>query len=184
VILEDIKAMKRSSQGEFKMEINDNAKYNGLILRVFLGLTVLFWGYEKLVIEKLTKSYTVDYGGFMPIDVQTFLQFAGWGQIIMGICLILGLLTRVQATIAVMMGLVTIIVPGLIIIQDVPHFAYAFAFTGGALVLFLEGSGPLSLDHWLLNKKPKPYRMSNNTVRTAPIDYAQMISARQSRETN
>ena len=97
------------------MSANDNVKYNGLILRIFLGLTVLFWGYEKLVIEKLIKSYTVDYGSFMLVDVQTFLQLAGWGQIIMGICLIMGLFSRIQAAIAIMMGLVTIIVPGLII---------------------------------------------------------------------
>ena len=41
------------------MAANDHAQYYGLILRVFLGLTVLFWGYEKLVIEKLTQSYTM-----------------------------------------------------------------------------------------------------------------------------
>ena len=149
------------------MAVNDRAKYNGLILRVFIGLTVLFWGYEKLVVEKLPKAYTMDYGAFIPIDVQTFLQFAGWGQIIMGICLIMGLLTRMQAAIAIMMGLVTIIVPGLIIMQDVPHFAYAFAFTGGSLVLFLEGNSPFSLDHWLRNKKLN--RLSNNAVNAAPV---------------
>jgi uncharacterized membrane protein YphA (DoxX/SURF4 family) len=160
--------MKRNSQGEFKMMVNDNARYSGLILRVFIGLTVLFWGYEKLVVEKLTKSYLMDYGGFMPIDVKTFLQFTGWGQIIMGICLIMGLLTRMQAAIAVMMGLVTIIVPGLIIMQDVPHFAYAFAFTGGSLVMFLEGNSPFSLDHWLQNKKAN--HMSSNTVNATPVD--------------
>jgi uncharacterized membrane protein YphA (DoxX/SURF4 family) len=66
----------------------------------------------------------MDYGSFMVIEVQTFLQIAGWGQIIMGICLILGMLTRFQAAIAVMMGLVTIIVPGLFIMEDVPHFAF------------------------------------------------------------
>jgi len=109
----------------------------------------------------------MDYGGFMLVDVQTFLQFAGWGQIIMGICLIMGLLTRFQAAIAIMMGLVTIVVPGLITMQDVPHFAYAFAFTGTALVTFLEGGSPFSLDHWLRNKKPN--RMSNNTVNAAPV---------------
>ena len=41
------------------MAANDHAQYYGLILRVFLGLTVLFWGYEKLVIEKLTQSNTM-----------------------------------------------------------------------------------------------------------------------------
>jgi uncharacterized membrane protein YphA (DoxX/SURF4 family) len=167
MILADIKAMNRNSQGGFKMAVNDHAKYNGLILRVFIGLTVLFWGYEKLVVEKLTQSYPMDYGGFMLVDVQTFLQFAGWGQIIMGICLILGLFIRMQAVIAIMMGLVTIIVPGLVIMQDVPHFAYAFAFTGGAIVIFMEGISPFSLDHWLRSKKPK--RMSSNAVNAAPV---------------
>ena len=131
------------------MEANVNIKYNALILRVFIGLTVLFWGYEKLVVDKLSTAYSMDYGAFMVIDVQTFLQFAGWGQIIMGICLMMGLLTRLQAAVTVMMGLVTIIVPGFIIMQDVPHFAYAFTFTGGSLVLLLEGPGPLSVDRWL-----------------------------------
>jgi uncharacterized membrane protein YphA (DoxX/SURF4 family) len=159
--------MNRNSQGGLKMAINDNSRYSGLILRVFLGLTVLFWGYEKLIVEKLTQSYTMDYGGFMLVDVQTFLQFAGWGQIIMGLCLIVGLFTRIQPAIAIMMGLVTIIVPGLIIMQDVPHFAYAFAFTGGSLAMFLEGSSPFSLDHWLRSKKPN--RLSNNAVNAAPV---------------
>jgi len=70
-----------------------------------------------------------------------------------------------QAVIAIMMGLVTIIVPGLIILRDVHHFAYAFAFTGGALVMFLEGISPFSLDYWLRNKKLN--RMSNNVVHAA-----------------
>jgi len=145
----------------------DNAKYTSLILRVFIGLTVLFWGYEKLMVEKLVQSYTMDYGGFMPIDVQTFLQFAGWGQIIIGICLIMGLLTRMQAAIAVMMGLVTIIVPGMIIIQDVPHFAYAFAFTGGSLVMFVESCSPFSFDLWLRNRRLN--RLSDKAVSDSPV---------------
>jgi len=159
--------MKRGSRGDWKMNANDKVRYNGLILRVFVGLTVLFWGYEKLVVEKLTQSYTMDYGGFLLLDVQTFLQIAGWGQMVMGIGLIMGLLTRMQAAIAVLMGLVTIIVPGLIVMQDVPHFAYAFAFTGGSLVIFLDGGSPFSLDHWLRNKKPD--RLSNHAVKAAPV---------------
>ena len=71
-----------------------------------------------------------------------------------------------QAAIAIMMGLVTIIVPGLIIMQNVPHFAYAFAFTGASLALFLEGSSPFSLDYWLRNRKAN--RMSGNAVHAAP----------------
>ena len=146
------------------MIANNYIKYRGLILRIFIGLTVLFWGYEKLVVEKLIQSYSIDYGVFMLIDVRTFLQLAGLGQIVMGICLIMGLLTRLQAAIAVMMGLVTIIIPGMIILKDVPHFAYAFAFTGGALVLFLEGSSVFSVDHWLQNRRPN--RLAGKAART------------------
>jgi uncharacterized membrane protein YphA (DoxX/SURF4 family) len=148
------------------MATHDKAKYNSLILRIFIGLTVLFWGYEKLVVEKLTQSYAMDYSGLMLVDVQTFLQFAGWAQIIMGICFIIGLLIRMQAAIAVMMGLVTIIVPGMIILKDVPHFAYAFVFTGSSLVLFIEGSSPFSLDHWL--RKKRPDRLFNKAANTSP----------------
>ena len=149
------------------MEANVSIKYNALILRVFIGLTVLFWGYEKLVVDKLSTAYSMDYGAFMVIDVQTFLQFAGWGQIIMGICLMMGLLTRLQAAVAVMMGLVTIIVPGFIIMQDVPHFAYAFAFTGGSLVLLLEGPGFLSLDRWLGSMIP--VRLPGSATNATPV---------------
>jgi hypothetical protein len=107
-----------------------------LILKIFLGLKVLFWGYEKLEVEKLTKSYKMDYGGFMLIDVQTFLQFAGWDLFNYGTVKPDAGRHRCHD------GCVAIIVPGLIIMKDVPHFAYAFAFTGGSLVIFIEGSSP------------------------------------------
>jgi hypothetical protein len=66
---------KARFSGDFKMAQNDNAKYNTLILRIFIGLTVLFWGFEKLVTEELSKVYTMDYGGFMPIEVQACRTF-------------------------------------------------------------------------------------------------------------
>ena len=34
----------------------------------------------------------------------------------------------------------------MIIIKDVPHFAYAFATAGGALALLIRGSGAYSWD--------------------------------------
>ncbi|MGD2180387.1 hypothetical protein [Lusitaniella coriacea] len=36
-------------------------RYESLILRVFLGLTLIFWGYEKLVLPKLAATYVKDY---------------------------------------------------------------------------------------------------------------------------
>ena len=71
----------------------------------------------------------------------------------MGILLFLGLLTRLNAAIVVLMGLTTIIVPGLIVMTDVPHFAYAFALTGAALALLIEGAGTYSLDQKLWSRQ-------------------------------
>jgi len=51
------------------------------------------------------------------------------------------------------------------------NFAYAFAFTGAALVTFLEGSGHLSLDHRVRGKKGNP--VSGNTINAAPANYIQ-----------
>ncbi len=131
------------------MEFSKYEKYRALILRIFLGFTVLFWGYEKISLEKLVGGYTMDYGPFMLIDVNLFVSIAGWTQVLMGILLFLGLLTRLNAAIMVLMGLTTIIVPGLIVMKDVPHFAYAFALTGAALALLIEGAGRYSLDQKL-----------------------------------
>ena len=135
------------------MEFGKYEIYRALILRIFLGFTVLFWGYEKITLEKLASEYTPYYGPFMFIDVNLFLSIVGWIQVLMGILLFLGLLTRLNAAIMVLMGLTTIIVPGLIVMNDVPHFAYAFALTGAALALLIEGAGTYSLDKKLWSRQ-------------------------------
>ena len=135
------------------MEFGKYEKYRALILRIFLGFTVLFWGYEKITLEKLVSGYTMDYGPFMLIDVNLFLSITGWAQVLIGILLFLGLFTRLNAAIMVLMGLTTIIVPGLIVMKDVTHFAYAFALTGAALALLIEGAGRYSLDRKLWSRQ-------------------------------
>lgn len=120
--------------------------YVPLILRVSLGLTLIFWGYEKLTLEKLAKSYVMDYGSFMVMDVQSFLVAAGLVQLVLGISMISGFYTRVSAGLLALMAVVTILVPGAFIMRDVPHFAYAFATAGGAASLFIMGGGAYSLD--------------------------------------
>jgi uncharacterized membrane protein YphA (DoxX/SURF4 family) len=134
------------------MNLNNYNKYSPLILRVFLGLTILFWGYEKLTLEKLVKSYTMDYENFMIFDVNAFLTVAGWLQVLIALMLILGIFTRFGALLVALMGLITIIIPGFIILKDVPHFAYAFALTGAALTLMIEGGGGLSIDQYICRK--------------------------------
>ena len=147
-----------------------------LILRFFLGFTVLFWGYEKLNLEKLAKSYTMDYEKFMLLDVNVFLNMAGWMQILMGLFLFAGLLTRFNAILLTLMGLITIVIPGMVVMKDVPHFAYAFAFTGASIALLIEGSGRYSLDRYLscmkINEKLKLNTNGNRSVK--PVSYAKL----------
>lgn len=120
--------------------------YERLILRIFLGLTLIFWGYEKLTVTKLTEIYPKDYGPFLFVDVGTFLTFFGIVQPLLGVAMIAGWYTRVSAALLALMAIFTILIPGMIIIRDVPHFAYAFATAGGALSLMIRGGGAYSLD--------------------------------------
>lgn len=135
------------------MQFEQWQKYKALILRVFLGLTVTMWGYEKLTLEKLNQAYSMDYGSFLFFDVNAFLAIAGVVQIVIGLLLIIGAATRINALIVALMGIITIIIPGFIIMRDVPHFAYAFALTGGALALLIEGGGDYSVDKKLGRKR-------------------------------
>ncbi|MBE9115968.1 DoxX family protein [Lusitaniella coriacea LEGE 07157] len=121
-------------------------RYESLILRVFLGLTLIFWGYEKLVLPKLATTYVKDYQSFLFVDVKFFLTIAGIVQIILGAMMIVGFYSRISAALLALMAIITIIIPGMIIIRDVPHFAYAFATAGGAIALLIRGSGAYSMD--------------------------------------
>ena len=128
------------------MDFSRYERYESLILRIFLGLTLIFWGYEKLTLPKLAETYVKDYQGFMFIDVKLFLLLFGIVQILLGVAMIIGFYTRLASALLALMALVTIIIPGMIIIKDVPHFAYAFATAGGALALLIRGSGFYSWD--------------------------------------
>ena len=139
------------------MDFKRADQYKPLILRLFIAFTVILWGYEKLTLEKLVKSYIMDYEQFMFMDINMFLDIAGWLQIILGTLLILGLLTRANAFVVAIMGMVTILVPGVIIMKDVPHFAYAFALTGAALTLLIEGGGEYSVDKYIFGSAHKCY---------------------------
>jgi uncharacterized membrane protein YphA (DoxX/SURF4 family) len=131
------------------MDLSRYRPYESLILRAGLGFTMLFWGYEKLTVSKLAEAYSKDYGPFMIMDVKLFLILVGIIQIILAVMMIMGLFTRLTAGVLALMALVTILVPGAVILRDVPHFAYAFAAAGGALVLVIKGGGPYSLDEGL-----------------------------------
>lgn len=146
------------------MDFQRYEPYQGLILRVCLGLTLIFWGYEKLTFPKLVNSYIKDYQQFMIFDVEQFLVVAGIAQIIIGSVMILGIYTRIWAASLAAMAIITIIIPGFIILKDVPYFAYAFATTGGALILLIQGAGKYSWDAKQLKRKKFHERMSSGDI--------------------
>ncbi|MGK7915824.1 MAG: DoxX family protein [Prochloraceae cyanobacterium] len=143
------------------MDFSRYEPYESLILRVFLGLTMIFWGYEKLALPKLADTYIKDYQGFMLIDVKLFLVILGIAQIILGVMMIVGFYTRISAVFLALMAIITIIIPGMIIIKDVPHFAYAFATAGGAIALLIRGSGAYSVDAKRLKRQRFRARMAS-----------------------
>ncbi len=143
------------------MDFSRYEPYESLILRLFLGLTMIFWGYEKLALPKLADTYIKDYQGFMLIDVKLFLVIFGIAQIILGVMMIVGFYTRMSAAFLALMAIVTIIIPGMIIIKDVPHFDYAFATAGGAIALLIRGSGAYSVDAKRLKRQRFRARMAS-----------------------
>ncbi|MDJ0716128.1 MAG: DoxX family protein [Prochloraceae cyanobacterium] len=149
------------------MDFSRYEPYESLILRVFLGLTLIFWGYEKLALPKLADTYIKDYQGFMIIDVKLFLLIFGIAQIILGAMMIVGFYSRIPAAFLALMAIVTIIIPGMIILKDVPHFAYAFATAGGAIALFIRGSGAYSLDAKRLKKQQFREKMAKERDRVS-----------------
>ncbi|MBI1823604.1 MAG: DoxX family protein [Nitrospirae bacterium] len=128
------------------MDFKKYEPYESLVLRIFLGLTLIFWGYEKLTVSKLAEIYPMDYGTFMIVDVKTFLVFFGVVQPLLGLTMIAGWYTRVSAALLAVMAIMTIIIPGILIDHNVPHFVYAFATAGGAVALLIRGGSTYSID--------------------------------------
>jgi uncharacterized membrane protein YphA (DoxX/SURF4 family) len=85
----------------------------------------------------------------MIISAGSFVVLFGIVQVILGLTMIVGFYTRVSAGLLALLAVVTIILPGAILLRNVPQFALAFATAGGAIVLFIEGSGAHSLDEKL-----------------------------------
>jgi uncharacterized membrane protein YphA (DoxX/SURF4 family) len=133
------------------MNLEAYRKYETLILRIFLGMTLLVLGFQKLTIENLAGMFERLYGGLLIINAESFVFIFGSFQIILGITMIIGLFTRVAAAMLALIALAAIILTGAIIHGTIIIVPYAFATAGGAVVLFIEGSGAWSLDEKILS---------------------------------
>ena len=122
-------------------------RYVPTVLRVGLGVSFVFLGItQKLgdparslaVVEKYNLTAVV------PVDPGLWVLGAGLTEAAVGVALIVGLLTRASAGIAFLLFTTTLF--GL---PDDPVLAHVTLF-GMASALFTLGSGPLSLDRYLL----------------------------------
>jgi uncharacterized membrane protein YphA (DoxX/SURF4 family) len=128
------------------MDFETFRKYEPLVLRVFLGVTLVILGYQKLSTENLTFMFQKLYGPLLVLSAASFLFAAGMVQVIVGIVTVLGLFTRVCAALIALMALVTIVLTGAILHGDILIFPYAYATAGGAIALLIQGGGAWSLD--------------------------------------
>jgi uncharacterized membrane protein YphA (DoxX/SURF4 family) len=123
------------------MDYEAYRKYEPLILRVALGLCLLFLAYQKFTTENLADTFENLYG-----TPGSFVALLGVVQLVLGLAIILGLYTRVAAGVVAVMAAFVIVASCVLWLKHGSSFAYAFAVLGGAVVLFIQGSGAYSLD--------------------------------------
>ncbi len=128
------------------MDYEAYRKYEPLILRVALGLCLLFLAYQKFTIENLAEMFENLYGSLLVVDAGSFVVLLGIVQLVLGLALILGLYTRAAAGVLAVMAAFVIIASCVLWLKHGSSFAYAFAILGGSVVLLIEGSGAYSLD--------------------------------------
>jgi len=125
------------------------------LLRVIVGFVFIYHGYPKLMAVVSGEGLGALAGGMIEPSGLPFPYVLAWlaliTEFIGGICLILGLFTRLWALMgAGMMYLIILFIRGF---GEIHHarggFEYDLALAGILSVLFIFGSGALALDNKL-----------------------------------
>jgi thiosulfate dehydrogenase [quinone] large subunit len=154
------------------MAANNEPAWKGglafLPVRFLIGFYFLRYGYQKCVggfvsgkdltdsIQSwLPKSYPEFYRGFLQSTVlphaSTFAWLVAVGEFLVGICLLLGLLTRLAAVMGMVMNVSYIMAMGLAPLA----FHFNQLFVAGELVIVIGGAGRfLGLDYFLAKRWP------------------------------
>jgi uncharacterized membrane protein YphA (DoxX/SURF4 family) len=89
-----------------------------------------------------------------------------WGELLCGIAMLLGLLTRVAAV-----GLIVIMIGAIYTVTGAQGFSgagggyeYNLAILAMCVVLIIKGSGPLSLDGWLASRRQPAHEYQQQPV--------------------
>jgi putative oxidoreductase len=116
--------------------------WGAVILRLALGMSMAVHGYEKVVPHGALHHFAA-YVGTLGIPswlgwISAYTEFLG------GICVFLGLLTRIASGFIAINMLVALFAVG--IHQDFGMWSSIFALVAIAVMLVLNGSGTLSID--------------------------------------
>lgn len=126
--------------------LEDKWEWSALPIRLFLGILFLYTGANKATDIPGTVTFLTNTGFSTAPEFWTYLLIGA--ELLGGLLLILGLLTRVSATILTIVLLVAIIT------IHAPNIGTQFfkdlALTGALLNLLLQGPGKLSIDQYLL----------------------------------
>ncbi len=132
--------------GRFRDLLDPWTRYAPTVIRVGLGVAFVYLGLvEKLLQPGRTLGVVAKYDltAVVPVDPGAWVLGAGLAEIVLGVLLIVGLLTRGVAAAAFVVFTLT-----LFGIPDDPILAHITMF-GLASAVFTLGSGPLALDRLL-----------------------------------
>jgi putative oxidoreductase len=141
-----------------------------ILIRLMTGAVFLSEGIQKFLFPAMRGSGRFENMGFPAPEF--FATFVGIFEILSGICLILGLLTRVAALAMIINMTVAIIVTkipilfgesfGPFVLRDLKTYGFwsmahemrtDFAMWLGSLFLLFKGGGRWSFDHTIMQKK-------------------------------
>jgi putative oxidoreductase len=124
-----------------KSKISDSTLFF-LILRMLIGVIFIYHGFPKILDMNKWINFMSTKG--IPSVVAIF---AGWIELIIGICLIFGILTRISAFFAAVFMIIAII---LVHIGDpILTYIYQIALLNVSLILIFAEPGILSIDNFL-----------------------------------
>lgn len=112
--------------------MKDKYELTTLILRVGLGFVFFYFGIDKLINPINWKGFiTPELMNILFIDINLFILLLGIFEIILGLMLILGILTRTAALIISLHLFLVIITQGFnqISVRDIGLFAMAISLT-------------------------------------------------------
>lgn len=142
--------------------ISTNNSSTTIIIRIMVGIVFLSEGIQKIIFPAIRGA-----GRFEKIGLPSpeFLgTFVGTFEIVCGILLLLGLLTRLASLPLIIIMLVAIVTTKVDILTndgfwEMMHASRTdWAMLLGSFFLILKGSGRFSLDWFILNRKNKSLR--------------------------